>query len=488
MMSRQRLLPMDGSSKAWRRRSMRGVSLVEALMAMAVMAFGMLSVVGVQTTLRMNADVAKQRSEANRIAEEDIEKLRVFTEAAAVPEYPAATLWTGIASLPAATPTLTHANTVYTVNRSVTAQANSAQKVVSVEVTWPDRFGVTQSVVLRSVIARAAPALSGLLLLKPSRAAPTSRAGRHPTIPVRAADRGNGESVFKPLEGGTVAWTFSNTTGVISQVCTGQATTSTSASLAVGALSGCSATSAQLLSGNVRFNLSGASKDLGNGRSVIKPIAGGSVAWVIDNALQHVVRNCPVSAAATTASLTAAVVTPACALVDQSIGPFDALNDPSRVLQAIDSDAPAWPALPLGVDLTLSSSGHSGAPLCFSSAPLDSIAANSQVAVEYFCIVYPNAAINWSGRSTLAPLGYSDAGAATWSPGIVTDSYRVCRYTPSATTTISADHPNYYASVAGNLINQNFLVIAGPKSCPTDVAADPAAGDFVNTNTQQHQP
>ena len=44
----------------------RGISLVEALVAMLVMSFGMLAIVGLQATLRLNADVAKQRAEAVR--------------------------------------------------------------------------------------------------------------------------------------------------------------------------------------------------------------------------------------------------------------------------------------------------------------------------------------------------------------------------------------------------------------------------------------
>ncbi len=61
------------------RRAQRGVSLVEAIVAMAVMAFGMMAIVGLQTTLRANSDVAKQRSEAVRIAEEAIETARAFS-------------------------------------------------------------------------------------------------------------------------------------------------------------------------------------------------------------------------------------------------------------------------------------------------------------------------------------------------------------------------------------------------------------------------
>ena len=56
----------------------RGISLIEAMVALAVMAFGTLGVLGVQTTLRLNADIAKQRNEAVRIGQETIEAARSF--------------------------------------------------------------------------------------------------------------------------------------------------------------------------------------------------------------------------------------------------------------------------------------------------------------------------------------------------------------------------------------------------------------------------
>ena len=62
-----------------KRTGQRGVSLIEAIVAMAVMAFGMMAVVGLHTTLRQNSDIAKQRSEAVRIAEEAIEQWRAFS-------------------------------------------------------------------------------------------------------------------------------------------------------------------------------------------------------------------------------------------------------------------------------------------------------------------------------------------------------------------------------------------------------------------------
>lgn len=65
----------------------RGVSLIEALVALAVMAFGMLGVVGMQSTLRFNSDVSKQRSEAVRIVQETVEQRRNFSTISALAGY-----------------------------------------------------------------------------------------------------------------------------------------------------------------------------------------------------------------------------------------------------------------------------------------------------------------------------------------------------------------------------------------------------------------
>ena len=75
---------------AFRRPSVprRGVSLVEALVAMAVMSIGMLAVVGVQGTMRLNSDLARQRTEATRIASEEIERVRSFTSLGVVAGTP----------------------------------------------------------------------------------------------------------------------------------------------------------------------------------------------------------------------------------------------------------------------------------------------------------------------------------------------------------------------------------------------------------------
>src|SRR5262249_50680759 len=56
----------------------RGFALLEALVAFAVMAVGVLGTIALQSTLRYSGDIAKQQSEATRIAQAEIERLRAF--------------------------------------------------------------------------------------------------------------------------------------------------------------------------------------------------------------------------------------------------------------------------------------------------------------------------------------------------------------------------------------------------------------------------
>ncbi|MBI3366937.1 MAG: hypothetical protein HY021_00310, partial [Burkholderiales bacterium] len=112
------------------------------------------------------------------------------------------------------------ANTTYHLQRDTAAPAGSAQKALSVTVTWDDRQGNTQKIIMRDVVAGASPVLGALVSAMPIAQAGHRRSGRHPTIPARAHDYDGDHSAFKPSEGGTLAWVFDNLTGVISKVCT----------------------------------------------------------------------------------------------------------------------------------------------------------------------------------------------------------------------------------------------------------------------------
>jgi Tfp pilus assembly protein PilV len=217
----------------------RGVSLIEALVALAVMAFGILGVVGVQSTLRQNADVSRQRAEAVRIAQEAIENWRAFT---ALPTTPGQTAYADIVSGAAVSVDPAIANTSFTVTRTV-ADAQASDPVeprlrnLVVDVAWADRTGQTQHVVLNTSIAGIAPELAGSLAIPANASATGLPGGRNPAIPMSAVDQGNGTSLFAPPGGSGVTWTFDNVSAVITRVCN----------------PACTDTSAFLLSGYVRF-------------------------------------------------------------------------------------------------------------------------------------------------------------------------------------------------------------------------------------------
>ena len=214
----------------------RGVSLIEALVALAVMGFGMLGIVGMQATLRQNSDVSKQRSEAVRIAQATIEARRAFWKLSTAA---GTTAYGDIANQgPLAVPGIT-SNTTYTLTESVTTPAGGARtKTLSVDVAWTDRSGQVQSVRLSSAVTGSLPELSGALAV-PALGGPTRLPrGRHVSIPPGAVDQGDGTSKFAPPGAGTVSWVFNNTSGYITQTCVASA---------------CVAFNARLLSGFVRF-------------------------------------------------------------------------------------------------------------------------------------------------------------------------------------------------------------------------------------------
>lgn len=486
----------------------RGVTLIEALVAMAVMAFGMLALVGVQSTLRVNADLAKQRAEATRIAEAQLEVTRSFLTVGL--GSGTAGDYDSISNIGPVSVSPPQTNTTYTQTMVVTPQADGVQTTIRIDVKWKDRYGDERIVTLRSVLARAAPVLSGLVSTVKKLTVVGQRGNRHPTIPVDAVNLGNpqNESAFRPPASGSVAWVFNNVTGVITRVCTIDAS---------GALTSCEDTNAQLLSGYVRFNLRGVSKDINGSFSAYKPVPGDVAAYTIDNSLSKVTSRCTVSDATASKSLVAgdlAICSPLSPA--QAISPFDPAESASYALVANDSENPNWPALNLSLSVTHDSmdpeAAHTHLPKCFANAPATSTDAVAQTVVQYFCIIYPKASDGtaaWVGRSDLIPLGFSDgSGSPTptpWPIGTTVNSYQVCRYTTSATAfAASADHPATYGiwtsgctisgvgatpkcrPVTGNLINQNFLIIEGSKSCPTDTAV--TAGNLVNSNTARHQP
>jgi Tfp pilus assembly protein PilV len=459
----------------------RGVSLVEALMAMAIMAFGMLAVVGVQSTMRLNSDIAKQRSEATRLAELNLEALRSFTT---VGEFD------NIASAGTVAIAGPEFNTTYQLTRTVNPEKEDgvvrSSIAVSIVVKWSDRNNQEQSVKLHDVLSRVDPVLSGMAVAAKPLSALGRRLNRHPTIPLDAQDftgSDAGKSIFKPSASDGTAWVFNNATGVIEYECTGILTLPTTLP---GTCTKLPNGGGHLLAGEVRFNLRGTAHDLGS-ESVMKPIPGDNVAWVINNSTKKIARTCTVSTGSTTQTLTSddIIAGPGCTTQGIAVAPFDAADE-SYDLVASDSQDPTWPAVPF--ELVVNTTDSLRTPTCFSAASNLGKTVLTLQKVPYFCLVKMDADQKWSGTAKLKPLGYLGASSPAWSIGTTATQYLVCRYTQvKSDTTANADHPKVYSDVVGNLVNQNFLLINGAKACPEDDPANPLSGDLVNSNTFLHQ-
>lgn len=229
---------MNAAGRSTRRA--RGVSLVEAMVALAVMAIGLLGVVGLQATLRANADVSRQRSEAVRIAQERLEHLRGYRSLDRTDDH----TYESIATAPGEPMDTAVANTEFTLYQTVSElepQAGRA-KMVELKVAWRDRRAENdnQWVDFATFIAGTPPDLSGSLFMPGNTTGLALPGGRHPAIPSEAElDEGGSTSTFRLPDSGGVSWVFNNLTGVIVSICMPSTP--------------CVASNAYLLSGYVRF-------------------------------------------------------------------------------------------------------------------------------------------------------------------------------------------------------------------------------------------
>jgi Tfp pilus assembly protein PilV len=235
------------------RRQQQGIGLLEALIAVLVLSLGVLTVSRLQTHLRLGSDTARQRAEAVRLGQEDIETLRAFSVLAA---SGAARSYAGITSASASVDASTGyaTNTRYTVSRQIEAAGALAAKTASVTVGWTDRAGDAQKIVLNSVIAASDAAYGGALGIAPVGVHARGASARSSRVPLSAHDLGNGSSVFKPTAASTIAYVFDNTSGRVTARCSGIDPLTATRDLGLAQLTNCSSISAQSLSGTVRFS------------------------------------------------------------------------------------------------------------------------------------------------------------------------------------------------------------------------------------------
>lgn len=128
----------------------RGLGLIDALLGLLVLTLGLLAVLRLQPELRRHAEPGRQRSEAVRLAQAEIEQAR------AAP-----------AALTADTRELDPVlgSTRYRLIRRVDTAAWPNLTALTVDVQWTAPDGTPQQIRLASLLATLDPALAGIAVL-----------------------------------------------------------------------------------------------------------------------------------------------------------------------------------------------------------------------------------------------------------------------------------------------------------------------------------
>lgn len=429
-----------------------GFSLVEALVALLVVAFGMLAVAGFQATLSYNSDVAKQRSEAVRLAGQKMEELRAFQQVASdgktaadvgnVFDFTSDVVSNTVGENVSATYT-NATNATFTRRWTVSGVGTDPQKWITVTVDWTDRNNNPQQVLLRSVIANADPVEIGTLATGPGGTRARQPRNRSLDIPYPATDLGNGTSGFTPGGVSGMFFVFNNSTGEVISRCVGSLDDFTSAV--------CTnyANAQYLLSGYIRFFT-------GNNPGVADIANPSGTTYDLSVGLRFV---------APTASATAECNAQRQKVVRRNATGFE-LTVAATAVEGVD--------YPTGYNTVTSTF------------------------VAYSCVVNPvdhdgdaNTAPRWSGQLVITPL----STAGSWSLGTTSSTLKVCRYTGDYDgngSLSNREHPLYYRGVTKTtetsaLDNQNYVLIKGDEICVRDSVANTATGKFSNLNTTLHQ-
>lgn len=403
----------------------QGVSLIEAVVAVGVMAFGMLALVGVQTTLHGSSDLSRQRTEAMRIAQETMESYRGYAamdgtadkiDYAEIQTLPRAAFGSADSAYDG------RLNTTFFLTVTAPDVANSSRmRPVAVTVDWTDRNSQVQAVELRSLISGVPPELAGSFAIPPAREPWAAPLGRHRAIPPQAKALPNtGQSVFKPPQRGDhqVAWVFNNVTGLVTGVCEVDEA-STTQSLTAEDVADCSNnTTAQLVSGFVRFAA-------GEPTVAEAETPGGgtlNLSVVLSLSTQHPADPVCFDDASRNAATAAA------------------RREVSYYCLVYSNEARTW----AGRTRIAPRAFEDGAPWVIAAG-----AGNFKVC-RYTRLAHDALDPDAGERNVDHPLDYTEAGSAA----------------------------------GDGLTHQNFLVIGAAFACPTEV---PAAGDLFNSNTRLHQ-
>ncbi len=488
----------------------RGISILEALITLVVAALGLLSFVVMQSRLRANSDVSKQRSEAVRIAQENMENLRAFGTLVSDGTVANNLAYnTGVVNAAAAKTVLASAvstatNTAYTLTQSVTTSAQAGMKDIRITVAWKDRNNVDQQAVLRSVINGNDPRFAAALSIPPSGSPIKDPLGRDLRVPIPAKDLGDGTSVFKPDAAGTLAFVFNNDTGAITSKCTAVSGSLATAQLGTADLAsaGCTSVNGLLLSGNVRFSV-GSTPDAGSPNDAPQALSMRIDLDATTPATGTMGTTAQLAAAAWPTAAQAVVTTgytaPDCGTQQSKTvrfaTPVNWSQTNNNTVQTVTSTF-ITAVVPVATALTAAGvAPHVNLP----AASITGLSDLGERFVAYTCVIYPRdmgGVMAWTGRSMLVPAG--------WTVGSTAATFKVCRYSEdynlngyvwiTSGTTVTAidnaEHPYAYLKANIGLNNQNFLVIKGNNACPTDGATEvngTGGENYTNETTVSHQ-
>lgn len=135
-----------------------GFTLIETLITVLFIAFGVLALIRFQNFLAYDHSLSQQRADAVLLAERQIEILKNYHVVNTTPGY------TAYQSIVTGTSSETGLSATYTITWTVSTFTNPSYKNISVTVSWTDRNGTSRSVNLTTRISEVEPGNSSTIM------------------------------------------------------------------------------------------------------------------------------------------------------------------------------------------------------------------------------------------------------------------------------------------------------------------------------------
>ena len=175
-----------------RTRGSRGIALLEALVAFALLSLALFATLHQQARAHADAGELHARQQAVQLARDTLERLRAFTAPVAEPGLD------GFDAIGPTTRVVDTAATRFTVHTAFAADADAPMKLGAVEVRWSDRQGAARQVFVPTAIDSALPLHAALLVQRTLPGPVAGPHGRHAAIPEGAREAGAGHHLWSP--------------------------------------------------------------------------------------------------------------------------------------------------------------------------------------------------------------------------------------------------------------------------------------------------